>query len=173
MKYNPYNIDFNYEHRTYKHIGKDYGNIKTANKGLIKNLFRWLRRMVFNRSERCYKFCNTHSEWELYIEKKFFCDYGKNGQNIMKYLNVKKRKAALLLEGAKTVLIPLYIAVFSTMPSIFSEDDWEKNGTYISASMVIFIFLTIVIALGLIWKYSHMLNFYQDFMECLKKECSK
>lgn len=33
QRYCPYNLDLRKELRTYKNIGKDYGNYKTADKG--------------------------------------------------------------------------------------------------------------------------------------------
>ena len=97
IKYKPYNFDSDYEHRTYKYIGHDYGDAKTANKGLIKNVLRWLRRNFLNKGEGCYKFCNTYGEWRQYVKKKFFCNHSENGINMFKFLNIKKRKAAILL----------------------------------------------------------------------------
>lgn len=167
QKYKPYNLDVEYEHRTYKHIGKDYGNSKTADKGLFRNILRCLRRYL-NKDEKYYKFCNTYSEWKEYVKEKLFCTYSANGENISKYLNVKKRKVAILSEVSKVALIPIYIAVFSILPDMFPDETWEQYSTYIGISMIIFIIITVVASMGLLNKYNHAENFYQDFIECIE-----
>lgn len=37
-KYMPYGFDENYEYKTYRNIGKDYGDSRTANAGHIENI---------------------------------------------------------------------------------------------------------------------------------------
>ena len=57
--YNPYKIDIRYEYRNYRYIGRDYGDMKSANIGTIDNLIRFLRK-VANKSEKYYATCNTY-----------------------------------------------------------------------------------------------------------------
>ena len=39
-KYMPYGFDENYEYKTYRNIGKDYGDSRTADAGHIENIKR-------------------------------------------------------------------------------------------------------------------------------------
>ena len=45
-KYMPYGFDENYEYKTYRNIGKDYGDSRTANAGHIENIKRYFRKKV-------------------------------------------------------------------------------------------------------------------------------
>ena len=71
-RYYPYNIDLEKELRTYKNIGNDYGNYKTADKGWILNVYRYLRKKR-NKNNKNYFSCNTYSEWKDYILDKVKC----------------------------------------------------------------------------------------------------
>ncbi len=43
-KYKPYGFDEKYEFRTYKNIGRDYGDRKIADMGLVGNIKRFFRK---------------------------------------------------------------------------------------------------------------------------------
>lgn len=52
-KYMPYGFDENYEYKTYRNIGKDYGDSRTANAGHIENIKRYFRKKV-NKKQKYY-----------------------------------------------------------------------------------------------------------------------
>lgn len=43
--FKPYGINIEYEYKTYKFVGRDYGNRKSANLGWLGNFKRFLRKM--------------------------------------------------------------------------------------------------------------------------------
>ncbi len=105
-------FDIKYERRTYKHIGKDYGDRRTADRGLIRNFLRWYRKRIYNRKELKYRFCNTHEEWKLYLFERKFCN-ACDKQNMIKFLNKQKRVYEKMSDSIKTVIIPIYSSLFS------------------------------------------------------------
>lgn len=52
-KYKPYGFDEKYEFRTYKNIGRDYGDRKIADMGLVGNIKRFFRKKM-NRKQKKY-----------------------------------------------------------------------------------------------------------------------
>ena len=67
-KYMPYGFDENYEYKTYRNIGKDYGDSRTADAGHIENIKRYFRKKV-NKTQKYYATCDTYTQWKNYIKK--------------------------------------------------------------------------------------------------------
>lgn len=53
--FTPYGINLEYELKTYKYVGKDYGNRKDTDLGLRRNISRWYRRRN-NKKEKSMQF---------------------------------------------------------------------------------------------------------------------
>ena len=161
QKYRPYFFDYKYERKTYKCIGKDYGDSVTANKGWIRNFTRWYRKYVYNREETKYKICNTYTEWKQYLlEKPFYNESDK--ENAIRYLCDQKRIADMILDIVKILIIPIYIALYSVTISLLDEQSlWEMIG---------FMICLIVVSAYLIIKYGEDVSFYKDYVECLKND---
>lgn len=167
QRYTPYFFDIQYEKRTYKHIGKDYGDCRTANRGLIRNFLRWYRKRIYNRKELKYKFCNTYEEWKLYLFEKKFCNtYDK--QNMIKFLNVQKRFYEKIFEAVKTVIIPIYIALYSVGIAAMDKFSAEIEATESEVreiNLFCMIFMTVfIVIISSNWIFQHKsdIYFYQD-----------
>lgn len=175
QRYMPYFFDFKYEKRTYKHIGKDYGDRRTADRGLIRNFLRWYRKRIYNRKEVKYKFCNTYEEWKLYLFERKFCNtYDK--QNMIKFLNVQKRFYEKMFESIKTVIIPIYIAFYSVGIAAMDKISAGMEVTESEAGELIFfgmIFMTlfiVIISSNWIFQHKNDIHFYQDYIDCLNNK---
>ena len=173
QRYTPYFFDSKYEKRTYTHIGQDYGDRRTADRGCIRNFLRWYRKRIYNRKESKYKFCNTYEEWKLYLfEKKFCTTYDK--QNMIKFLNEQKQINEIVYDSVKAVIIPLYIALYSLVLTLISNTIVEENKTLSfankqngSISIIIITLIVVPISIRLMYKYKKNIYFYQDYMDGL------
>lgn len=175
QRYTPYFIDIKYEKRTYKHIGLDYGDHRTADKGWIRNFLRWYRKKLYNRKELKYKFCNTYEEWKLYLLEKKFCNtYDK--QNIIKFLNDRKRSYEKMFDSIKTVIIPIYIALYSGMIAIMDKFSTEMEATESESRELMFICVIsmtlFILTISFYWIFQHKsdIYFYEDYIDCLNNE---
>ena len=126
QKYKPYFFDYKYELKTYKHIGLDYGDSVSANKGWIQNARRWFRKHIYNRADSKYKTCDTYEDWEIHVKSKLpmRTDY----KNYMHWLIMQRQFAERELEIVKAILIPIYIALLS-MKEIFFLNKTPDLGT--------------------------------------------
>lgn len=158
LRYKPYNCDIGYEKRTYKYIGKDYGDAKTANKGVMSNFFRWFRKYIYNRNEKFYKFCHNHGEWIEHLRDSDIY-HGQDRKDFIAYLMQKKRTAEIMLDMVKVLVIPVYIALFSIMPSI---ETTQKLALTEVASLWFFI---IGISVCLLKSSSLEVYFYHDYIK--------
>lgn len=159
QKYMPYFFDYKYEKRTYKYIGKDYGDRITYNKSWNRNFTRWYRKCIYNRKESKYKRCNTYNEWKLYILKRQFNSECEK-ENMKRYLIRKKQDAETIFEISKTLFVPFYISMFSIV--VGSEAEEPIFWIIISTFFIIF-FCTY-----LIFSSKKNVDFYKDYVECLE-----
>lgn len=159
--FNAYGLDFEYEFETYKHVGKDYGNCKNANKGLILNITRFFRKHVTNKKEHKYKFCNTYSEWEEQVQKVLLHNVCNN-EDMLHFLYQKKRDAKVFLEGIKVILIPIYIALLQ-MIDIFYTSTTGKGAFTIVIMVIITMVSTCVLGDAMKKVY-----FLDDFIQIAK-----
>lgn len=162
-RYKPYGLDLEYERKTYKHIGLDYGDRKTADIGWLFNFSRFLRKKK-NMKQKKYAFCNTYSEWEIHVKsilpKRKYCNY----DDMCKWLNNVKNSAESDLEVIKSVLIPVYIALFS-MYELFMTDIVTNKLDVMIVTLVIAVFASTVILYNAINK----VQFYKDFIDVVVK----
>lgn len=152
-KYMPYFFNYQYERKTYKYIGKDYGNYITANIGWIRNIARWYRKRIYNRNESKYKFCNTYEEWVSYVKNKLpmRTDY----KNYLHWLVENKRFAEGELETVKAILIPIYIALLSVKEILSLEN---------TGAMLVSVMVVTVISAYKLWKDRENLDFWNDLI---------
>lgn len=159
QRYMPYFFNYKYERKTYKFIGKDYGDSKTAHKGFFRNVARWWRLHIGNKYESKYKRCDTYNEWRDYVLNKSF--YSKHDlDNAIRYFKGKKQTTEILYDIIKTLIIPIYIALFSVTMSLAKE---QSPWWIISFTLII-----LAISMGLIVKYRNEVFFYQAYIECLE-----
>lgn len=176
VKYKPFNLDMNYELETYKHIGKDYGDAKNANKGLSANFLRFVRRWT-NRNQVNYKICNTYSDWEAHVE----CVLNKkirNYSDMIHWLTGRKRFNVFIQEAVKSVIIPIYIAIFSLYDGLGGREILERCQEHFKPELsqfiynfclcIVLVFITIM-ALCILYDSINKVHFYEDFI-CIAKE---
>lgn len=171
QRYTPYFFDIKYEKRTYKHIGKDYGDRRTADRGLIRNFLRWYRKRIYNRKELKYRFCNTYEEWRLYLFERKFCNVCDK-QNMIKFLNKQKRVYEKMFDSIKTVIIPIYIVLYSIGIAAMDKISAEMEATE-EAKIFCMIFMTLFIvsiSSYCIFLFKSDIYFYEDYIDCLDNE---
>lgn len=163
--FRPYGLDLKYELNTYRQVGRDYGNRKTAHKGLLLNFMRW-RRKRKNRKEDKYKFCNTFSDWKRHVQK-ILPTHIRNYEDMIHYLHKQKSEAEDKLEEVKSLLIPMYIAMIA-LDGVFlgpEKSKSEYNFFYVIVSLLIIVFISV----SRLWKAKTEVDFYHDFIEIAEK----
>lgn len=164
IDYEPYKLNIDYEFKTYKNVGKDYGDAKNANKGWIQNFLRFMRRWK-NREQTDYKFCNTYSDWEKHVQN-ILNKHILNYSDMIHWLIRKRNIEKTYLDSVKAILIPIYIALIQIY-EIFIDNSISRNArlpVVISIIVVVIVFSMIILN-GVIEK----VNFYDDFIEIAKK----
>lgn len=160
-RYYPYNIDLEKELRTYKNIGKDYGNCKTADKGWILNVCRYLRKKR-NKNNKNYFSCNTYSEWKDYILDKVNRNIN-NYDDLIHFLIREQNKALRHKEEVSMVLIPLEITIIA----LAIEN--AKTSLAILTAIVVIILIELIV-LNSLYKASEKVEFYNDLIEIAKNK---
>ena len=127
-EFQAYNFNEKYEMKTYRYVGKDYGNRKTANRGVLSNIRRWFRKKT-NKTEKKYKFCDTYLEWKNHIKEIFPVKNSCEIDNFLHWLEQQMRYAKWELEAVKIILIPIYIALLS-IDDVFTKNNVEINYGY-------------------------------------------
>lgn len=165
IKYKPYGIDLNYEMKTYKNVGCDYGNAQSADLGRLFNLKRFWRKRK-NREQTEYRFCDTYSDWEKHVQAVLpnnICNYA----DMLHWLEGKRNNAKTQLEMTKSILIPIYIALL-TIYEIFLKPYTDVLMKRIF--VLIAIIMVIIIAVSVLTNDIKTINFYDDFIKIAKKE---
>lgn len=157
QRYCPYNLDLRKELRTYKNIGKDYGNYKTADKGWILNVCRYLRKKR-NKNNKNYFSCNTYSEWKDYILDKVNRNIN-NYDDLIHFLIRERNRQLVKKEAIVIILIPIYISLIAT-----AIGNMELNMLVTVASIIVIELL----ALNGLYNINQKVNFYNDLVEVLK-----
>lgn len=160
--YEPYGIKINYEYKTYKYVGRDYGDSKDANLGWVFNLARFLRKKR-NKQQIRYAFCNTYTEWTSHIQGIVRKDIA-NGNDLLHWIYDKRNVEKQWLEAIKTILIPIYLVLLSVL-DFFVEIPKEYAVWIFVAAILIVILPSMVYLYGAINK----VNFYNDFIEIIEK----
>jgi len=164
-----YGLDLAYEFETYKHVGRDYGDRKMANRGWIFNILRW-RRKRRNQKRKQYKQCDRYSEWKNHVEGTLAV--GKNDyDNMLHFLYEKKNAAERGVEGVKCILIPLYIAIIALLSTlseinIFGTDEKLLFFTTLVATII-------GITAHALQSAAKEIAFYKDFIEIAEEKAKR
>lgn len=159
--YLPYGLDMEYEFKTYSLIGKDYGDRKTANLGLIGNFIRFLRKKS-NKGEKKYATCDTRSDWEKHVES-ILPSGNCNDTDLLYWLNALRRKVDVFLEITQILIIPLYLAVLG----LFLSEYVEPVPVFLRFLIVL---VLIIYPFHLQYKYKMKAFFYEDFIAIANKK---
>lgn len=164
-EYRPYNLDMNYLFDTYRNIGKVYGNRKYANRGVVFNIIRWYKRLK-NRRERRYKNCDVYSEWEKYVKNILGQVPAKNYSDMIHFLIGEKNYYQSLLDGVKSILIPLYIAILGMTGMLLELDRFSGITRYVFS--VVLAFVVMYVSLSVLVVTQMKVEFYQDLIGIAK-----
>lgn len=132
----PYNFDYDYELKTYSHIGKDYGDNHTANRGFISNISRSFRQ-IWNKTEKHYKKCDNYTEWKYYILNKY---KSSESENFLRYLMQEENYAIRQIDVFRSSYIPLVLCIttiFFTLNTSFNTINITYNYEIISFTIAI------------------------------------
>lgn len=151
--YRPYDLNIKYEKKTYKYIGKDYGDSETAHLGLISNLLRCFRKWR-NKEQKKYAFCDTYSVWEEHIKKKIPDDKLRH-KNMYHWLLRIERIAKSNLKVLEIVLVPAYMVLIGG----FFSDVTDNMSNEVKGIIMIFI---VLFSVCITYKMRHEVEFYSD-----------
>lgn len=162
--YRPYGINIKYEYKTYKNVGIDYGNRKDADLGWFDNFRRFLRKQI-NQKKNLYAFCNTYSEWETHV-KEVVNKNILNSNDLIHWLYGRKHFEEIFLAGIKTILIPIYITLFS-LSDVFGVRNGEE---FKLISLILVLIMIVFFSLNLLYNAMNRVNFFNDFILIAEKE---
>lgn len=166
-RFNPYGIDIEYEQKTYKYVGKDYGNSKNTNLGFLGNVLRFSRKMR-NRKQEKYAICNTYTEWESHVRNVIKKDI-LNSNDLVHWLYHKRNIEKQIFEAVKTIVIPIYLTILTT--SHFYNIESKSYG--ISGSVggfIIVIIMVFSVCFEFLYHAYGRVNFYNDFIKIAEAE---
>lgn len=166
-RFNPYEIDIEYEQKTYKYVGRDYGDFKSANFGSLFNLIRFFRKRRNQKKEK-YKFCNTYTEWENHVKKVVKKDI-INSNDLIHWLYSKRNIEKQMLESVKTIFIPAYLAIFTT-PYFYNTKSESYDTSNMVGGIIIVLSLIILVCFKLLYDAYERVNFYNDFIRIAEEE---
>ena len=144
----PYDFDSRYEFETYIHIGGEFNNLNRK-KG---------------RGGK-YRLCNTYSEWERYVKRKLPRNI-QNYNDFIHWLEEQRRESENFYETIKSFLIPIYIAIFTTIPTfIFKYFDYSSGIMFLIIVLAIITFISAI----LLKRYFTKTYFWRDYINIAKK----
>ena len=165
--FKPYEIDIEYEQRTYKYVGRDYGNSKNVSLGFLKNFLRFFRKMR-NRKQEKYAICNTYTEWESHVRNVVNKDI-LNSNDLIHWLYHKRNLEKQILEAVKTIVIPLYLAMLTT--SHFFNIESKSYGISDSVGgFIIVIIMVFSVCFSFLYNAYGRVYFYNDFIKIAEAE---
>ncbi len=175
--FQPYGLDMQYEYKTYKYVGMDYGNWKVANLGLVLNVKRFVRKYITNKKEKQYKKCDSYTEWQTHV-KEILPSGLNNYEDMLHWLYRERRGAESFLEGIKAILIPIYIAFLGIMEFVTPISSFQEgtgsfdvnlpNGGHIWL-YIILLFMIMIASTIVLGEAEKKVSFYVDFI-CIVEE---
>lgn len=161
--FEPYGIKIGYEFKTYKYVGRDLGDSKTAYLGPISNMRRFYRKRR-NRNQKIYAICNTYTEWENHVKKTL--DNHFFGVDLIHWLYYKRNSEQQSLEAVKIILIPVYITLI-TLSNYFINSTYEENKL---KTLFVLIVIVILYATNFLCDGMDKVSFYNDFIKIAESE---
>ncbi|MCH5280926.1 MAG: hypothetical protein J1E61_05605 [Lachnospiraceae bacterium] len=150
-----YGLNIRYEINTYKYVGHDYPNQPFLKKYRIVRLIK--------RIMKKYTVCNNYTEWEKHVQNAINKDI-INPKDFIRWLYRKKDIEEQFLEAIKSILIPIYIAIFPLMDYFGKIPEKDVEG---------FILFGLILIVSISSKYLYdtfeKVNFYRDFIEIAEK----
>jgi len=160
--FNEYGLDMEYEFETHRHVGKEYGNKKSADKGWIFNSIRFWRRKISNKKQNKYAFCNTYTEWEEHV-RAIIPDNICNSIDMLHWLEGGRRSVGAFLEAIKVIMFPVYIAYLQFIDNYYGKE----NGKFVF--FVIVMLIMVMMSLSILKRATEKLEFYEDFISVVKE----
>lgn len=165
--FRPYDVNLEYEMKTYKYIGKDYGDSENANKGVIFNLLRSHRKKK-NKDQLKYAFCNTYSEWEKHVNNKINNILGKYKQkDFLHWVYQNRQRTQIEIDVVKTILIPIYIALLAGVNLLMPDLELEVGN--INLEIVIVSAVVVFMSTYILYNSYEKVCFYNDFIKIIEE----
>lgn len=162
--FKPYGIDEAYELKTYKYVGRDYGNAQNANLGWILNFRRYWRKKR-NRNQKHYAVCHTYTEWETHVKTVINHDF-VNSNDLIHWLYQQRDWAIRAMEGEKLTLVPIYV----TLLTLIIQVQGECSFVAILMQFLLLAGIVIWVTIHCLFKASVEVSFYNDFISVVEKK---
>lgn len=182
-KYTPYGIDFKFQYRTYKNIGKTYQIEFKARKNFLYKILNCIRKFN-NKNEKKYMNFDAFSQWKQWIRQELNLNEGNNKENITHYLEKYKRNSKIACDMMGAIVTPMYAVVLTLGVTLIMNTDvikiyMENIGIqsaeiielYIYSgyiSMSIIISSVLVLLMWMFRRNKMKLEFYEDLIDILK-----
>lgn len=179
-KYIPYGVDFKFQYRTYKNIGKTCQIEFKARKNFLYKILNGIRKFN-NKNEKKYMNFDTFSQWKQWIRQELNLNEGDNKENIIHYLEKYKSNSEIVCDMIGVIVTPMYVVVLTTGVTLFMNTDIIKTNagtqseelivSYIFSGYIIMsIFITgvLILLMRMFRKNKMKLKFYEDLISNLK-----
>lgn len=160
--FKPYGIDIDYEYETYKNVGRDYNGISQI--GIIKKWKKQRRKVKYP-----YEVCDTYSVWKEHVEivlQRTFTNY----EDMIHWLYQKRNNAKAYLDMAKTILIPIYIAILSFSDLFFAS---PLGGVAKLIVMSAICGMIIYFSVKIVSEAEEKVDFFNDFIKIAEEKTNK
>lgn len=165
QRFKAYGININKEYKTYRNIGKDYGNSKTADKGKIANFIRFCRK-IFNKNQTKYAVCNTYTEWKNHVKSILPKDI-INYEDFLHWLYYYKSDSEDGVEFIKVIQIPMDIGLISLIIQIYNPEKITIE------SVIVGVIIAVVISVIFLSNALEKVRFYEDFIQICERMFSE
>lgn len=158
-------IDFKYEYNTFLNMVRNQ-NIKLHLRSSLFNKICIFIGEKTNRKEKRYKNIQTYLEWKRYMN----CIFLQNKdiiENIYFLLANKCQSSEHMLEFAKSIALPIYVAQISIAVTILVEATSNLNLVNLFTEIIV-LFIMIMLA-GIYWHEANKIDFYQECIEIIQK----
>lgn len=173
----PYEIDLEFQYRTYKNIGKTYWIEFKAKKNFLYKIWRIIR-IIFNKNEKRYKNFNTFSQWENYVCEEFNEKKFTNQKDYICYLKRCKRNLEIFCDMIGALITPIYVVMLTMGATLLLNTDLVNidinDMKMIKASVMYgFSYMSIVLVVALYFlmlqflRYRRKIYFFEDLIKVL------
>lgn len=160
-----FDVNWNFQLKTYNHIGKLYKIESKAGRSLFYKLTKIIYK-IFNRNERRYKNFDTYSEWKEYIYAEIKEKNIYNQKDFIHYLKKCKRDDELLLEIIETIATPIYVVILTMGITLFFNNDLiNMSGIFFMAVLIVWVYLLLAC---MSFKLKTRIYFYEDMIKLFK-----
>lgn len=164
-KYIRYGFDTKFEYRTYRNIGRQHMIQFYARKNLFGKLWNWIRNTL-NRGEKKYRNFDVFTDWREYIIENYGNISSMNCENLIHYLQVKKRDTEFSKSSWGLIAVPCIICCVTAVLTGSAVSDLSTDGVLFMIAIEIAV--VVFMSLRVYEWYSFRYHFYEDMIDVLK-----